>query len=131
MRSVPARACARQPDLRAQVCTRALRAHDGGDFKAPERSSPTRRSSSAGAPSRGKEAILAGWKPFFDGPMPPFSWRPEVVEVLPSGKLAHSSGPIMGDDGKQFGVFNSIWRLEADGRWRVVFDKGCPVCGPE
>lgn len=25
-------------------------------------------------------------------------------------------------------TFNSIWRREAQGRWRVVFDKGCDVC---
>ena len=31
-------------------------------------------------------------------------------------------------DGKQIGVFNSIWRRDAEGVWRVVFDKGCPAC---
>jgi ketosteroid isomerase-like protein len=61
-------------------------------------------------------------------PKPPFSWKPEVIEVAVSGNLAFSSGPVYGADGKQFGVFNSIWRREADGTWKVVFDKGCPVC---
>jgi len=77
---------------------------------------------------RGNEAVVEGWKPLFDGPKAPFSWRPEVVEVLESGKLAHSSGPVTGADGKLIGTFNSVWRLEPDGRWRVVFDKGCSVC---
>ncbi len=76
----------------------------------------------------GKAEVVAGWKPLFEGPKAPFSWRPEVVEVLESGTLAHSSGPVMDPDGKVFGTFNSVWRLDADGRWRVVFDKGCPVC---
>lgn len=76
----------------------------------------------------GRTEIVSGWKPLFDGPTPPFSWRPEVVEVLESGTLAHSSGPVMNPDGTVFGIFNSIWRLEKDGRWRVVFDKGCDVC---
>ena len=56
------------------------------------------------------------------------SWRPEEVEVLESGKLAIRSGPVLGPDGKRSGTFNSIWRLEPDGRWRVIFDKGCPPC---
>jgi hypothetical protein len=25
-------------------------------------------------------------------------------------------------------MFQSVWRLDPDGRWRVVFDKGCDVC---
>ena len=77
---------------------------------------------------RGNAAVVDAWKPFFEGPKAPFSWRPEVVEVLDSGKLAHSSGPVMDPDGKLIGMFNSVWRLEPDGRWRVVFDKGCSVC---
>jgi len=77
---------------------------------------------------RGKAAVVEAWKPFFDGPKGPFSWKPEVVEVLDSGNLAHSSGPVTGPDGKLIGMFNSVWRLEPDGRWRVVFDKGCSAC---
>jgi ketosteroid isomerase-like protein len=79
-------------------------------------------------PTRGKAAVLADWKPFFEGAAAPFSWKPEVVEVLASGSLAHSSGPVWDAQGKRIGTFNSIWRREADGRWLVVFDKGCPVC---
>ena len=77
---------------------------------------------------RGNAAVVEGWKRFFESTKAPFSWRPEVVEVLDSGKLAHSSGSVMDPDGKLIGMFNSVWRLESDGRWRVVFDKGCSVC---
>jgi ketosteroid isomerase-like protein len=77
---------------------------------------------------RGKAAVVAAWKAFFDGPTAPFSWEPETVEVLDSGTLALSSGPVRDPDGKRVGTFNSIWRREADGHWRVVFDKGCPEC---
>ena len=73
---------------------------------------------------RGKAAVLAAWRPFFDGPAAPFAWRPETVEVLDSGMLAHSSGPVLDPAGKRVGTFNSVWRREPDGRWRVVFDKG-------
>jgi ketosteroid isomerase-like protein len=26
------------------------------------------------------------------------------------------------------GTFNSVWRRESDGSWKVVFDKGCDAC---
>lgn len=81
-----------------------------------------------GGALRGKAAVVAGWQSFFEGPAAPFSWGPEVVEVLESGTLAHSSGPVMDPEGRRVGTFNSIWRRDPDGRWRVVFDKGCPVC---
>lgn len=78
-----------------------------------------------GGPLRGKAAVIAGWRSFFDGPDAPFSWVPETIEVLASGTLAHSSGPVRDPAGRQIGTFNSIWRRETDGHWRVVFDKGC------
>jgi ketosteroid isomerase-like protein len=81
-----------------------------------------------GGPLRGKAAVLEAWRGFFDGAAAPFSWEPETVEVLASGTLALSSGPVRDPDGKRIGTFNSIWRRESDGRWRVVFDKGCPAC---
>lgn len=78
---------------------------------------------------RGKAAVAAGWKPLFAKPAAPFSWEPERVEVLESGTLALSTGPVRGPDGKVVGVFNSVWRREASGVWRIVFDKGGEVCG--
>jgi ketosteroid isomerase-like protein len=77
---------------------------------------------------RGRAAVAAGWKPFFEGAAAPFSWEPERVEVLDSGTLAFSSGPVRDPEGRQIGTFNSVWRREADGRWKIVFDKGCPPC---
>jgi len=78
---------------------------------------------------RGRAAIVEGWKQFFDGATAPFSWEPDIVEVLDSGSLALTSGPVRDPDGKLIGRFNSIWRLERDGQWRVLFDRGAPVCG--
>jgi ketosteroid isomerase-like protein len=80
---------------------------------------------------RGKGAVVAGWAHFFASAQAPFSWEPEQVEVLASGTLALSSGPVKDPGGNTVGTFNSIWRLEPDGHWRVVFDKGCPVCKPD
>lgn len=75
---------------------------------------------------RGPAEIVAAWSGYFEEETPPFSWAPEYVEVLESGTLALSSGPVRNPDGGEIGTFNSVWRLEADGVWRVVFDKGCP-----
>jgi len=77
---------------------------------------------------RGKAAIVEGWRQFFDGPTPPFSWEPDIVEVLDSGGLALTSGPVHDPKGELVGRFNSIWRLDRDGRWRVLFDRGSPMC---
>ena len=75
-------------------------------------------------PQRGRDAISQAWAPYFEGETAPFSWHPDVIEVLESGHLALSSGPVRAASGEIIGRFNSIWRKEADGQWRVVFDKG-------
>lgn len=79
---------------------------------------------------RGRAAVADSWKPFYEGPQAPFSWRPETAEVLDSGTLALTSGPVFDPQGQQTGTFTSIWRLEKDGVWRVIFDKGCAYCPP-
>lgn len=86
---------------------------------------------SGGQPSTGAAAITAAWKPFFDGEKAPFSWEPQIVEVLPSGTLALSSGPVRDPSGKRTGTFNSVWKRQPDGSWKIVLDSGCPVvnCG--
>jgi ketosteroid isomerase-like protein len=77
---------------------------------------------------RGKAAVVEGWKGLYEKPQAPFSWRSEEVQVLDSGKLAHSSGPVLNSKGERVATFNSIWRRESDGKWKVVFDKGCEAC---
>ncbi len=79
-------------------------------------------------PLRGRQAVVEGWKARFAGPKAPFSWTPERVEVVASGTLALSSGPVFDPDGKRIGTFHSTWRKEKDGEWRVVLDIGCPPC---
>jgi ketosteroid isomerase-like protein len=75
---------------------------------------------------RGRAAVAAGWKGYFEGPTAPFSWAPDQVEVLGDGTLALSTGPVRDAAGRTIARFNSIWRLEAPGDWRIVFDKGQP-----
>lgn len=80
------------------------------------------------APLHGKAAVADAWKRFYDKPAAPFSWEPDEVEVLASGTLAMSTGPVYDPSGKLISRFSSIWRQEAPGQWRIVFDRGSEVC---
>ena len=77
---------------------------------------------------RGPQQVGDAWKRFYTGAQAPFSWEPEQVEVLDSGTLALSSGPVYDSSHKRIGTFNSVWRREDSGKWKIVFDKGCPPC---
>jgi ketosteroid isomerase-like protein len=78
--------------------------------------------------ARGPEEVRVAWAPLFEPPTPPFSWRPERVEVLESGSLGLSTGPIFDPQGKRTGNYVSTWRRRGDGTWEVVFDGGPPPC---
>jgi len=84
-----------------------------------------------GAVSRGPEEIGRGWSGFFEQDGPRIRWRPAIVEVVANGTLAISRGPYrlttVGEDGElqhAWGIFNSTWRLDSAGEWRVLFDAG-------
>jgi len=83
---------------------------------------------SNGRVSRGPQQVGERWKAYFEGPRAPFSWEPEEVQVLDSGTLAMTSGPVRDPSGKRIGTFNSVWRREAKGQWKIVLDNGCPAC---
>lgn len=85
--------------------------------------------------TRGRVAVIESWKGSFGPGRPYFEWHPEVVELSPDATFALSRGPwtirTTGKKGKvkeTKGVFNSIWRRQLDGSWKVVFDAGCPTC---
>lgn len=85
---------------------------------------------------RGVDQIAEGWSVFFNPGLPAIKWRPQVIEVLENGRLALSRGPYIsvsknaeGDKVETWGTFNSIWRLNDDDEWRVVFDAGSPAPG--
>jgi ketosteroid isomerase-like protein len=80
---------------------------------------------------RGRQRVIEAWKPLYEKPAAPFSWEPEKVEVLDSGTLALSSGPVRDPKGRVFATFSSIWRLESPGVWKIIFDKGNEVCDYE
>ena len=76
-------------------------------------------------PIVGKAAVTEAWRSFFESKTATFSWRADQVVVTQDGALAHSSGPVFDAQGQQIATFNSVWRRQADGGWKVVLDKGC------
>ncbi len=81
-------------------------------------------------PLRGPAAVVGYWKRYFETPAAPFSWSPESVHVLDSGELAISAGPVFDPKGKRIATYTSIWRQEAPGVWKVIFDWGAPWVEP-
>ncbi len=86
---------------------------------------------------RGVPAIAEAWSVFFRPDGPSIKWRPQIVEVLDSGRLALSRGPYRvlsqdadGNTVENWGTFNSVWHLADDGEWRVVFDAGSEAAAP-
>ena len=87
--------------------------------------------------TRGPDAVAEAWTVFFTSDSPTIKWRPQIVEVLEDGKLALSRGPYRviskdedGNETEHWGTFNSVWRLQADGGWKVVFDAGSAAAQP-
>lgn len=83
------------------------------------------------SPLRGKQAVAQAWAPYYEGPQAPFFWEPQIVEVLDSGTLALSSGPVRDASGTVVATFQSVWRKEDDGNWKIIFDKGSRACPGE
>lgn len=77
----------------------------------------------------GKAAVLENWHAFYSAPQAPFSWRPAHV-LWDGDALAWSTGPVFDPAGHCVARFNSIWRRQADGHWRIAFDKGEAKCDP-
>lgn len=62
------------------------------------------------------------------------TWTPSYADVATSGELGYSWGVWIskgaGPDGKpaeRRGIYLTIWRKQADGRWKFVFDGGRPL----
>ena len=72
----------------------------------------------------GRAVVVEKWRPLFDGPKAPFSWSPDSVTVAADGRSAISSGPVRDETGAVTSRYITIWRLDADGRWRVIVDGG-------
>lgn len=85
----------------------------------------------------GTEAIVEAWRVFLSADGPSIKWRPQFVEVLEDGTLALTRGPYRvistdesGNRTESWGTFNSVWRKQEDGSWKVVFDAGNQAAEP-
>jgi ketosteroid isomerase-like protein len=88
----------------------------------------------SGSVLQGVDQVANAWSVFFTSDGSTIKWRPQIIQVLENGTLALSRGPYKSEsvdaDGNQvvnWGTFNSVWRLNDDGQWRVVFDAGSPA----
>ncbi|HEY7461169.1 MAG TPA: DUF4440 domain-containing protein [Gemmatimonadota bacterium] len=88
--------------------------------------------SNGGRILRGKQEVGEQWKPLFDPAGPALAWQPTDSDVASSGDLGYSRGVWKisqdGPEGRREGTgkYVTIWRKEADGKWRVVVDIGNP-----
>lgn len=83
--------------------------------------------------SRGREAVAKAWLPLFTDPSMFLKWQPDEVHVSAGGDLGYSIGTYermskdpSGRPTTATGTYVSIWRKQADGRWRAVLDIGTP-----
>ena len=84
------------------------------------------------APNIGRATIVEKWRPFFKGDKAPFSWAPDAVAAAADGRTAISTGLARDPAGHVISRFTTIWRKDADGRWRAIVDQGVdvPDCTP-
>lgn len=83
------------------------------------------------SPLHGRASIVERWAGLISGKAGRLDWYPDHVVAANSGDIAWSSGPALFEtsDGKggttvMLSRFSSVWRKNADGEWRVVFDSG-------
>jgi uncharacterized protein (TIGR02246 family) len=83
--------------------------------------------------SRGREAVAKAWLPLFTDASMFLRWQPDEVHVSASGDLGYSIGTYermskdpSGRPTSATGTYVSIWRKQADGKWRAVLDIGTP-----
>src|SRR5262245_61915714 len=79
----------------------------------------------------GREAVMKAWSDFFAPDGPTLSWTPSKGEVIGAGDVGYTTGQSVfrqkdpsGKVLERRGQYVTIWRKQADGSWKVVFDTG-------
>ncbi len=88
-----------------------------------------------GEPARGHDAIRAGWARYFEAGGPTLRWTPRTAHVLTAGRdvgVTTGSWVLRATDAngrptEARGEYLTVWRKQADGAWRAVFDTGSQV----
>lgn len=80
-------------------------------------------------PQRGRAAVVEAWQPMIRGEFP-LRWHPGLVHIGGDPDIALSHGPAWIEDPDpkaasrfRLGSFVSTWVRDADGVWRVLFDR--------
>ncbi|HEX7768582.1 MAG TPA: DUF4440 domain-containing protein [Dokdonella sp.] len=117
---------------RERSFARTVEAHDAAAFAA-HLAEGSVFGAGGPAPVRGRDAVVADWQPIIDGKLFALRWHPQFVAIGADPDIAVSSGPAWTENfdpaAKQrftTSRFNSVWKREADGQWRVLFDGGTP-----
>jgi ketosteroid isomerase-like protein len=82
------------------------------------------------AETRGREAVGKAWAPYFEQNGPTLTWAPIRAEVLVGGDVGFTIGTWerrVSRDGRTtitHGQYLTVWRKQADGAWRAIFDTG-------
>jgi ketosteroid isomerase-like protein len=80
---------------------------------------------------RGRKEIREWFssRPSSDPSKVKLAWEPDFVEVSASGDLGYTYGPYSltvtdstGASETQTGVFHTVWKRQADGSWKFVWD---------
>jgi ketosteroid isomerase-like protein len=87
---------------------------------------------------RGKEGLAARWAQLLTDPATSITWKPMHAVISETGnmgftlgsyELMRSSGPSRQQAGS--GKYITIWKREAGGAWKVVFDSGVQDTPPK
>lgn len=80
---------------------------------------------------RGRDAVMQAWADFFAPDGPTLAWVPIKGEVIGAGDVGYTTGRSVfrqkEADGKmteRHGQYITVWRKQADGSWKAVFDSG-------
>ena len=84
-----------------------------------------------GKPVVGKDAVRAELTPEWSDPNFRLTWDPDEAHAMPGGKKGFTHGrwelTMLGKDGKPVkltGEYLTVWQLDPQGHWRVIWDGG-------
>lgn len=87
---------------------------------------------------RGKPAFLEGWAPLFAASAVSLRWQPELARISDDGTLGFTVGGYTTTKTESnarrkvgSGKYVTIWRKQADGSWKVIFDAGVHDAAPD
>lgn len=81
---------------------------------------------------RGRKAVAERWAPLLNNPAMSIRWQPLDATISSSGDLGYTIGAyeiVRSGEGAGVvgtGKYVTIWKKQADGSWKVIFDSGVP-----